>query len=1332
MARRPPPGEGRDAQIDPRVLEERRRAEEEAGDQIVDAPPEPASGTPLDIDGVDHPAHERGVSVRTPEIVTVFDYLPMFNNSNPPVTSRGGKLFDVQVNARRIRIQQLYALLEDLSKDPNSATAKIVEQLKAEMVSEMKGAQNDFILYRSIHDAFYGFLSSFDLRAREDELQTIMQNIRDQRNTRSDPRLINTTITEVPSFTDLMLQNHGFTDRLIEFSSNTKLLYYVMRDIQGLLSEGGPSYISRVISTRPTISESPFSFLAIPERLPRNERFGKVFFPERLDVEQGLIYHRGRLGLSLWIQNEEDAGNRFDLGESLGFYETEEEVGTILGDDPEAVSMLLSTALKDISISSGINNPDYEGLDFEGNPSQAILTGFPTGRSSTNILEYPANLSSEGLNIAKATKADPPVTSARTRPTPLFDPNLTETPRDRQILNVKEILVDSILNTAAGEQFDFSTIQDAIGDIGILSDIAQAIDTLLALNNPDLDPEIIFRKILTAFTSCLERLNPVLSPEGYNDGDFLDLALLSECTKNLDVEGKFPETNGGNGDTSYTRTIIPMIDLINVLLYKIGSSDGYYSNVSLTPGAPIRYPASGFRDEEDRDGLQTPNVFLKDNVENQITNYLLSRFDHYDNFFQPKSLAGVYNYIDPLGFQNPEGFAGVYYAKFNGSDRGLAATEEDDMNLVRYHSNDDGYWNVRNSNTLHSPEGSNNQAKLMGREKILNSLRDAVGGNRLSIFKDIVNILNDVDAAAMLRSEYFEFDNFSERKHMKYSSVDTSVIGSFILQCFSIISRVLTTVTFNEAAKPRVDQRGNQDDYQGAYVWIKTQDRQQIENFKEDLLALRSEGFAAIDNFSETNKAFIGQVLSDLRADRKLLIDGVDLMRSIVSLASDSASDFISTLRSDSPAGRLIQEQKGKLVSIVDPSQQALARNKYEEVTSRLQNNQLFDPFLQSKDAENAILSFGRTDEMFREGFGDNLKILAVGIPDGFSRSVLDYNLLSNNPSHRRTKVRVKVHRHDILLNNTMLRFGESPPGRERDGNEQFRITFKPKEFDFDLRLFFKGLSPIVNVGQDIRVTQLDNDGNTTESPRIIDDRRFVDFSSLIQGNFILRRFDDKVASFNDVTFPFIGTSQDKSIFTNHAFDHIAKSYLRAMTGSKIYEETFLIDREKEQLMLAPEEIARFLELVNEYVGSISGGANVNDYLAGSRATRELLNRLQGNQPTIPIVESVLITNNGLSDDVNVKLTEDIIRFTKMISPDSLLFGPTTTRQRMIEPKLFERVFCMFIDPDSFEIDDIDPAFKNRLIEAGLIQPNIQPVVLSQITNLMEVPQFNQFYVEVI
>ena len=280
--------------------------------------------------------------------------------------------------------------------------------------------------------------------------------------------------------------------------------------------------------------------------------------------------------------------------------------------------------------------------------------------------------------------------------------------------------------------------------------------------------------------------------------------------------------------------------------------------------------------------------------------------------------------------------------------------------------------------------------------------------------------------------------------------------------------------------------------------------------------------------------------------------------------------------------------------------------------------------------------------------------------------------------------------------------------------------------------MFFKGFSPIVNSDADIRVTQLDNDGNATQSPKIIDDRNILDFTSLVQSNFILQRFNDKFASFSDVIFPVIGSEEEKSIFANHALDYVAKTYIRAMSGAKLQEETFLIDREKEKSILTSEEIVRFLEIINTYVDSISPGLSVNDYLGGSRSTRELLRRLQGNEPTIPITESVLIGGNGLSDDVNVKLTEDLIRFTKMISPESLLFGPTSTRQRIVEPRLFERIFCMFIDPDSFEIDFIDPAFKNKLVEAGLASIEADPPVLTQITNLMEVPQFNQFYVEVI
>ena len=1312
----PPPRGGpgdRDAELADEVIDERNEAIERAEQEFRRF----ARGNVRTIDGTSHPSHARGVSVKTPEIISIFDFLPLYNNSNPPVISKGGKLFDIQVNARRIRIQQLYSLLEELSKDSSSPMAKIVEQLKAEMIEEMKGAQNDFILYRSIHDAFYGFLNAFDLKENEDQIQAVMQRLRDQRNESVDPSLVNSTISDVSRLTDLLVENHGFTNDLIENSSNTKLLYYVMSDLKSMLLEAGPGFIARLRSQRAGISFEQFRYQKLPENLPRNRGFSKVFKP-RFDPDNLLrtrLYHPGRLGLSLWSQGRENEGDRADLGENLGFYSTEDELGLVLGDDPRSVAMLLSTAIRDMAISSGIASTEYEGLiPGDLSPEQALFRDFPTGRSDTNILESPRSL--QNLNpgsIALATKSEPAVTQENTRPTPLFDPGVSEAPQGTQIVSLKELTIDQLLNTGEGQEFDFTAIDNVLGSVEGMTTLASAFESLIAIDNPALQPEPIFKKILNAFSSCLSRLNPERTAAGYNDGDFLDLALLSECTKNLDSNGKFPDT------TLYAQSIIPMIDLINLLLYEIGLDNGYYSNTVLRPGATLAGTFGGERIEK-----VNPNFTLSDQITRQITSYLLTRHEHYSEFFQPRE-----GFPDSRTFNAfSSKFSGVYFDRFHNQDNHekRAATEPDGRDAVYYNAADSGYWNVRNDNTLFVPEGSNNQAKLKGAEVIRTLLDQAVEGRRESIFRDIVSILNEIDAAASQRSEYFEFDDVTQRNHMKYSKVDTSVIGSFILKCCSIMSRVLTTVTFNEARHPGANE------FNGRYVWLITDDRQQLEDFNADLINFRNQGDEAFQNFSPTNQAFIGEVLSNLRDSQKLMLDATGLLNGVSQHIQEASADFIQSLRSDSPAGQLIQRQKGKLISIVDPSQQAVAQNKYEQLASRIQNNQLFDPFLQTTDVENTVLSFGKTNELTREGFGDNLKILAVGVPDGFSRNVLGYRLLSNNPQHRRTKVRVKVHRHDILLNNTILRFGESPPGRERDGEEQFKITFKPKEFDFDLRLFFKGLSPLSSPVQDVRVSQLDNENNVTSDPVILDERQLLSFESLIRGNFILRRFDDNSKTFSDITFPFTSNDAEKQIFENHAFDFIAKTYIQAMTGAKLEEETFLIDKQREQGALAPDEIARFLTLINDYMNSIIGGANIDNYLAGSRATRELLNRLQGHTPSSPIVESIVVTDNGIDENANVKLTEDLIRFSKMISPQSLLFGPSSTRQSIVEPKLFERVFCMLIDPDSFEIDFIDPEFKNALVNAGLIQPDTNPPVLSQITTLMAVPQFNQFYVELI
>lgn len=1333
MAQRPPRGgQGdADAELADEVIEERNRQLQDAEDRgLVNA-----RGNARQIDGARHPSQGRGVSIRTPEIVTVFDYLPLYNNSSPPAISRGGKLFDIQANARRVRQQQLYALLEALSKDPNSPVAGLVERLKSEMIEEMKGAQGDFRLYRSIHDTFYGFITSFDLKESEDHLLRIMQEVRDDRNVNADPRLINSTITNVSTFSEIMVQNHGFPLDLVVRSSNTKLLFYVLQDLRFMLHEAGPGYRGKVVSERPTISPNPFEYTETPSRAERNNRFSQVFRPELLQIGQGRVYHRGRLGLSTWATNQEFDGNRFGIGENLSFYETSSELGDILSTDPKAVSMLLTTALKDMSFSSAINSPEISSLPNTTGTHldiAEIIRGFGVAPGSpSNILNFPSSLRSEAEDnvtghiptVNAITKVDPAEITPSTRPTPIFDPVISPPlPPGTTILDLQDLAFDKILSAEQGSQFDFSELERIVGNVRGFNEMSSAYNSAAALDVPELQPEVILTKMLGAFARCVSRLNPVKSRTGYNDGDFLDLAILSECTKNLDTEGKFPDT----GQEAWAT--IPMLDLVNLLLYKLANQEGYYSDVVLIPGPTITNDRFAMVQSEDGPLRQTrtalvldePNISLMNGIHSQISNYLnYSRF-HRKWYWQNREGAEEFNESDDVSY------GGVYMGLNDGMGR--PQSEPDGRGSAPYDSANDGFWNLREENALHTPEGFTQVAKLKSTQLIENLLQEAIQGTRPSIFKDIVNILDSISAAANERSVYFETDPIPpNRKLMKYSRVDTSVIGSFILQSFSIMTRALTTVTFNEATHPQIES------HNGRYVWLTTHDAPQLEKFKDDLEKFsETQSLESVQEFSSLTKSFVSEILADLRSDRKTMLDGVDLMRAIVLRAQENIEEFGATLRSDTPAGRLIQAQKQKLVSIIDPSQQALAQKKYQEVTSRLQNNQYFDSFLQSRDEENSILSFAKSDEMNRAGFGDNLKILTVGIPDGFSRNVLDYRLLSNSPERQRTKVRVKVHRHDILLNNTMLRFGESPPGRERDGNEQFKLTFKPKEFDFDLRLFFKGFSPIVNSGDDMIVSQLDNDGNTTQSPKIIDDRNILDFTSLVQSNFILQRFNDKFASFSDVIFPIIGSEEDRSIFTNHALDHIAKTYVRAMSGAKLYEETFLIDREKEKSLLSPEEIVRFLEVVNGYVDAISPGLSANDYLGGSRSTRELLRRLQGNEPTVPITESVLIAGNGLSDDVNIKLTEDLIRFTKMVSPESLLFGPTSVRQRIVEPKLFERVFCMFIDPDSFEIDFIDPAFQTRLIEAGLVQPNTDPPVLSQITNLMEVPQFNQFYVEVI
>jgi len=1210
----------------------------------------PPESSPRIVDGINHPSHARGVSVLTPEIISVFDVLPLFENTAQ--LAPGGQLFDVQTNARRVRINQMNALFEELTKDPKKDYAQIIERLKVGILKEMQSAQGDMRDLVGLYSNFYSMLIGFDISStrNEPQVQALMQRVRNSRIQNSSPALVYPTIREVQDFTDLLKANHKITDVgvLRRNSSNTKLLYYIAWDIyyRTHVTLAEPAAVFTTIrSANPEIwnegESSRFRFSTSPSL----GRMGMDSDGVRMRGDgpsSQILYHPGRLGLSrhmLGIANDDT-----DIGENLGFYANETTLATVKAgsledpaEDLKDAAFFLSVACKDMAFSSLPESDSYRALLVDRmnreedsilrHPGQQLFkNSFPQWHdqdtSSLNSLKYPPNFRDVGddVTFARSIKRDPFNITDTSRPTPLFDPVLDAAPRGVFIENMQNLLRDK------------DTIEETLGNISGLEDIANGIEVAFALDVPNLQPVALVNKILEVYSDAITRLNPSRPPTGlsaevqspqqpiYNDGDFLDLAILSECIKNIDVDGIFPQRQ----QTRFADTTIPMIDLVNILLHKIGKDAGFYQNTTLNPGPAIVV--------DERQTVENPNIALQNGISSAIANYLVSRYEHFSDFFHSRQQINRDNLI-----RDKAHFGGVYFDTAPVADNNRAivfsewelsrsTSEEDTRSKVDINAQNSGYYNARNSNRVYSPQGARNVAKLMAGEKIETLINQAITGARPSIFRDIVKILNDMNDAALDRGEYFNPDQFENMKKMNHSGVDVSVIGSFILKTFAKISHQFTTVTFNEVTT-RTNIESNRT------TWVITQDRSRLEEFHRALQRFTDEGVEYFDTRAAQNSlvgSLISNMINSLRAERKVLIDGVDLFKAISLHADSNVQTYLQLFNSDNRVARLLEslgDDAGKILTIANPAQLALAGNKLENINKRLENEQYFDTFMMNASPEQAVLSAFINPE-FTVGVADNLKLLAVGIPDGFSRSVLDYDIMSNEPEQKRSRVKVKVYRHDIILNDTILDFTPGAlPGEARNG-QVLKIKFKPREFEFDMRTFFKSISPIAGTG-DIRVTQLDNEGNLIDHPRRIDERNYLEINDIFQNHMIFRKFIERGATFNDVTYPAAGSDEDKRLFINHCFDYIAKTYIRVMTGVNLAEESFLIDKEKENLTINSQEALEFFQLVQGYVNDVTNSeTSLEDYLSGSRSTRELLRRLRGLQPAEPLLNSIDVEGN--------------------------------------------------------------------------------------------------------
>ena len=307
---------------------------------------------------------------------------------------------------------------------------------------------------------------------------------------------------------------------------------------------------------------------------------------------------------------------------------------------------------------------------------------------------------------------------------------------------------------------------------------------------------------------------------------------------------------------------------------------------------------------------------------------------------------------------------------------------------------------------------------------------------------------------------------------------------------------------------------------------------------------------------------------------------------------------------------------------------------------------------------------------------GDNLRILAAGMPTGLTDALLNYEYVvgSDDPIRVNSNnlVTVKVYRTD-------LEYGD--------------LIFKPRSFVFDT------LSFVENSG----THSLANNSFASILEKYMSYRTYspaTGTSSTRTSSFLksLSQFDD------------LDDDEIATIYQNHAISELLGCYVKLMTGMDLAEYTFLYDEEQLNVPFSdpaqsffdtwlsvggPSTCSSSTFMVGEIAGINEGAlANLQDALTADPVAVTIGS---SNAPaSIVSTECEKTGDDSESEDGSDASTDEatwsdelnqetLSRFKRLIT--SSFFSKDIQRVRVLQPKLFERVFLIPVDPNDFEID---------------------------------------------
>jgi len=199
-------------------------------------------------------------------------------------------------------------------------------------------------------------------------------------------------------------------------------------------------------------------------------------------------------------------------------------------------------------------------------------------------------------------------------------------------------------------------------------------------------------------------------------------------------------------------------------------------------------------------------------------------------------------------------------------------------------------------------------------------------------------------------------------------------------------------------------------------------------------------------------------------------------------------------------------------------------------------------------------------------------------------------------------------------------------------------LAFKPQKFIFDMSLYQLEKDFVANAPTETNITlrKLQNKTALTDlaHPK---NRENFNREDIIN----LKRYD------------FLSRDEKRQMFDNHFTSFLLENYIKLTTGMKIAEDTFIIDQKER---VHPGIDKKIEKILLSYIRDI-----LEENIPPNQTTEELL--------------------------VNPEVTEEVKDILRDFKTGNLTFYPNTLRDRILSPKVFDRIFHIPLNIDDFEVD---------------------------------------------